>query len=166
VTLRPIVAADLDVFAHEFGTEAGTGPHQWFGFTPVVALRRRFAENGLLTPDGGVLAVAEAGQTAGKVEWFSASWGRVATSRCWSIAIAIRPSFRGRGIGTDAQRLLAEYLFLHTRVQRIQAFTDVENHAERRALEKAGFRLEGVLRSAQWRGGAWHDQALYSTLRA
>jgi aminoglycoside 6'-N-acetyltransferase len=160
-----VVAADLDLFAAEFATEEGTGPHQWFGFTPTHQLRRRFAENGLLTTDGGVLSVAVDTETAGRVEWFPASWGRVATSTCWTIAVAIRPRFRGRGVGTEGQRLLAEYLFLHTRVQRVQAFTDVENVAERRALEKAGFASEGVLRSAQWRAGGWHDQAMYSIIR-
>jgi aminoglycoside 6'-N-acetyltransferase len=56
-------------------------------------------------------------------------------------------------------------LFDHTRAQRIQAFTDIANLAEQRALEKAGFEGEGVLRQAQWRAGHWHDQVLYSTLR-
>ncbi|MEV5878331.1 GNAT family protein [Streptomyces sp. NPDC052101] len=33
-------------------------------------------------------------------------------------------------------------------------------------MEKAGFVREGVLRSAQWRGGQWHDQVIFSMLRA
>jgi hypothetical protein len=49
--------------------------------------------------------------------------------------------------------------------KRVQAFTDVENVAERRALENVGFVQEGVLRSAQWRQGSWHDQILYSIVR-
>jgi RimJ/RimL family protein N-acetyltransferase len=68
-------------------------------------------------------------------------------------------------VGTEAQRQIAEYLFLHTRAQRIQAYTDVENIAEQRALEKAGFAQEGVMRSAQWRAGRWHDQVMYSIIR-
>ncbi|MFB9397294.1 GNAT family N-acetyltransferase [Streptomyces echinatus] len=76
------------------------------------------------------------------------------------------PAAHGRGIGTQAQRLLAEYLFDHTRAERLQAWTDCANLAEQRALEKAGFVREGVLRSAQWRGGQWHDQVIFSMLRA
>jgi aminoglycoside 6'-N-acetyltransferase len=30
---------------------------------------------------------------------------------------------------------------------------------------QAGFTREGVLRSAQWRGGAWHDLVIFSKLR-
>ncbi|SCG55587.1 GNAT family N-acetyltransferase [Micromonospora halophytica] len=165
VVLRPVTGADLDLFEVEFATESGTGPWQWFGFTPTHGLRRRFAETGLLDADGGVLTVEVDGVTVGRVEWFPASWGRPATSMCWTIAAGLRAAYRGRGIGTAAQRQLAEYLFLHTRAQRVQAFTDVSNVAEQRALEKAGFEREGVIRSGQWRQGEWHDQVLYSILR-
>ncbi len=166
VALRPVTASDLELFETEFASEHGTGIHQWFGFTPPHGLRRAFAENGLLSPDGGALSVVDAhGETAGRVEWFKASWGRPDTSSCWTIAAGLRPTFRGRGIGAEAQRLLVAYLFQHTRAQRVQAYTDIENIAEQRALEKAGFSREGVLRSAQWRHGCWHDQVLYSCIR-
>jgi len=166
IRLRPVTGEDLDLFEREFSGPEGTGPYQWFGFTSLAGLRRQFAETGLLGPDGGVLSVAEAGRTVGRVEWFAGTWGRPATSTCWSLAIGLVPAAQGRGIGTQAQRLLAEYLFDHTRVERLQAWTDCANLAEQRALEKAGFVREGVLRSAQWRGGQWHDQVIFSMLRA
>ena len=163
--LRPVTASDLDLFETEFSTEVGTGSWQWFGFTPMHGLRRRFAETGLLDADGGVLTVESDGVAVGRVEWFPSTWGRPATSSCWSIAAGLRASYRGRGIGTEAQQQLTEYLFLHTRAQRVQAFTDVTNIAEQRALEKAGFEREGTVRSGQWRQGQWRDQVLYSILR-
>lgn len=58
-----------------------------------------------------------------------------------------------------------EYLFACTLAHRIQAGTDVDNAAERRALEKAGFTLEGVMRASAFFGGRYHDEALYSILR-
>jgi RimJ/RimL family protein N-acetyltransferase len=42
----------------------------------------------------------------------------------------------------------------------------VDNLAEQRALERAGFAREGVLRSAQFRDGRFHDLVLYSRLRS
>jgi aminoglycoside 6'-N-acetyltransferase len=72
---------------------------------------------------------------------------------------------RGKGIGSAAQDLLARYLFEHTRAERIQASTDIDNLAERGALARAGFQEEGVLRRAQWRAGRWHDMVIYSRLR-
>ena len=53
-----------------------------------------------------------------------------------------------------------------TLVERIEAETDVENVAEQRALERAGFTREGVLRHAQFRAGRWRDSVIYSILRA
>ncbi|MEU9015595.1 GNAT family protein [Streptomyces sp. NPDC048479] len=124
----------------------GTSSERWFGFQSTADLRRRFAENGLLGPDGGLLSVAEGDVTVGRVKWFPGSWGPADLAN-WSLAIGLVPSARSRGIGTRAQQLLAEYLFDHTRADRIQAWTDCANLAEQRALEKAGFVKEGVLRS-------------------
>jgi len=39
------------------------------------------------------------------------------------------------------------------------------NIAEQRALEKAGFTREGVMRGIGWRGGSWRDGVMYSLLR-
>lgn len=166
VALRPVTRTDLDIFEAEFSAPEGTGPFQWFGHRSPVGLRRHFDETGLLAEDGGTLTVCvDDDDVAGRVEWFKSLWGRPETSWCWTIAIGLRPAHQGRGIGTEAQRLLTAYLFDHTRAQRIQAFTDTANLAEQRALKKAGFEREGVLRQAQWRAGTWHDQILYSTLR-
>ncbi len=57
------------------------------------------------------------------------------------------------------------YLFAHTQANRIQASTEITNVGEQRALEKAGFTREGVLRGAGFRDGQWRDGVLYSVLR-
>ena len=72
---------------------------------------------------------------------------------------------RAKGYGGHAQRLLAEYLFAHTQVNRVEASTEVANVAEQRALESAGFTREGVLRGACFRNDAWRDMVMYSMLR-
>ena len=88
------------------------------------------------------------------------------TSHCWNIGIGLLERARGRGYGTRAQRLIAEYLFAHTQVNRIEAETETGNLAEQRALEKAGFTREGVLRGAIFRDGQWHDMVSYSMIRS
>ena len=92
-----------------------------------------------------------------------ASWPlrRPGTGRSGSLLL----EFRGRGIGRRAQAKLCDYLFRHTPVQRIQAGAHPESVAEQRPLEKAGFRLEGVLRACEFRDGAWRDGHLFSRLR-
>ena len=52
-----------------------------------------------------------------------------------------------------------------TTVHRIWAGTEVDNLAEQRALEKAGFTREGITRAAGWRDGAWRTGVIYSVLR-
>ena len=96
------------------------------------------------------------------------SWRRRHTappSHCWALGIGLFPRARGRGYGTQAHRLLAGYLFAHTTVHRIEAATETGNIAEQKALERAGFRREGVLRGTRWRGGEWRDEALHGLLR-
>jgi RimJ/RimL family protein N-acetyltransferase len=69
-------------------------------------------------------------------------------------------------VGAAAQRLLADQLLSQSGANRVEADTDVGNIAEQRALERAGFTREGVVRGAQWRRGAWHDRVLYGRLRS
>jgi RimJ/RimL family protein N-acetyltransferase len=163
VALRRVNEDDLPVLEKIMDRPEGAGPFQWYGWRDPGVLRRRWAENGLLGDDGGMLLAVRRGDALGFV-----SWRRIVTSMssfCWNIGIALLPGARGHGYGTQAQRLLARYLFHHTQVQRLEAGTDVDNAAERRALEKAGFTLEGVLRGHAFRLGEWHDTALYSLLR-
>jgi RimJ/RimL family protein N-acetyltransferase len=163
VALRPVGEADLTVLDRVLADPDASGPFQWYGWRDPSRLRRRWADNGLLGDDGGTLIVVHATDVLGFV-----AWHKVVTSMssyCWNVGIGLLPEFRGRGHGTEAQRLLVRYLFAHTQVQRIEAGADVENIAERRALEKVGFRREGVMRGHSFRLGAWHDTVLYSVLR-
>jgi RimJ/RimL family protein N-acetyltransferase len=102
---------------------------------------------------------------AGDVSWHYLRWGPNEASRCPMIGIWLRPVARGRGVGRAAQRALAELFFAHTAVNRVEAHTDVDNIAEQRALEGAGFTREGLIRGAQWRHGAYRDGYLYAVLR-
>jgi RimJ/RimL family protein N-acetyltransferase len=166
VALRPMTSNDVEDFAIALMSDEGTGQFQWFGFTSSEGLRRRHRDDGLITDLGGVLAIDGLEGRVGQVEWFPAHWGRPGTSLSWTIAIGIDHLHRNQGIGSEAQRQLVTYLFLHTRAERIQAFTDKDNIAEQRALVSAGFSLEGTIRRSQWRSGSWHDLLLYSILRS
>jgi RimJ/RimL family protein N-acetyltransferase len=129
-------------------------------------------KNPLRTPLGnlwqepGGLIVAQQGECMGSVSWYDQQWGPGEGSRAYGIGISLLPGARGRGIGTWAQIELTRLLFMHTPVNRVEASTDVTNVAEQRALAKAGFTREGVMRGAQWRLGEWHDLVQFSKLRA
>ncbi|HEV2781422.1 MAG TPA: GNAT family N-acetyltransferase [Actinophytocola sp.] len=114
-----------------------------------------------------VLTIVDAAtaEPIGMIGWHAVSYGGTLSAAAWNIGIGLVPEARGRGAGTTAQRLLAEHLFATTEVDRVEASTDVDNVAEQRALEKAGFRREGVLRGAQLRGGRRRDIVHYGLLR-
>lgn len=123
-------------------------------------------DSDLLPEDSQRAAVVDhRGTLLGSVSWHVVRYGPNRRSRAWNIGINLVPAARGRGYGSEAQRLLAEHLLATTDLDRIEASTDVDNHAEQRALERAGFTRDGVLRGAQYRAGARHDLAVYSLLR-
>lgn len=102
------------------------------------------------------------GVTAGFVSWHQGGYG---VGKYWVLGISLLPEWRGKGVGWRAQAMLCDYLFAHTPAQRIEASTHPENLAEQKSLEKAGFRKEGVLRSAEFRAGEWHDLWVYGRVR-
>jgi RimJ/RimL family protein N-acetyltransferase len=106
------------------------------------------------------------GAIVGSIQYNRVSYGPADDSRAWMIGIGLFPEARGQGIGTEAQRLFAAWLFDTTDVNRVEASTDVENIAEARSLEKAGFTREGIVRGAQFRAGAYHDLVLFATIRS
>jgi RimJ/RimL family protein N-acetyltransferase len=163
VTLRPVTEDDLSWLEGLRDGPVATGLHGWHGWTDPKRRRRQWSESGLLGDDGGTLIVLHDTDRVGDVSWRKVKTGPTAFS--WAIGIGLAPEFRGRGYGSEAQRLLARYLFAHTQVNRIEATTEITNVAEQRALEKAGFTREGILRGATFRQGRWHDQVIYSVLR-
>jgi RimJ/RimL family protein N-acetyltransferase len=170
VSLRPLKAGDLPLFAAWDNDDEHQGSFNNFGLRWSERLHRDFAENGLLGGEKGTLAIvlgstARAEEVIGLVSYRQVSYGPMDTSKAYNIGISITARHRGQGYGVEAQQLLAVYLFATYPVMRVEATTDIENVAEQRALEKAGFTREGVIRSAQWRNGAWHDMVLYSRLR-
>jgi RimJ/RimL family protein N-acetyltransferase len=164
VQLRPLTTADLP--ALEAAGNPETDPFNWAGHSDPCTLAATIAARQTLRDTGGQLAVVNPGGTLlGNVSWRQVRTGPSVHSWCWNIGITLLPEQRGQGYGAAAQRALAVYLFEQTPAMRVEADTDVENTAEQRALEKAGFTREGVMRQAQWRGGRWHDMVMYAVLR-
>lgn len=163
VSLRPYRLED----AARFDTEAQLpGSFAFFGWRAENTMVRRFTADGLIGEDRGNLVVDVDGVgPVGDVGWVPVFHGPPPNNFALNVGIALLAEHRGKGYGTEAQRLLAEHLFAYTRFERLEASTDVTNVAEQRALTKAGFTREGVLRHAQWRAGAFHDVVLYSRLR-
>ena len=165
VRLRQATPDDADLL-ETWQQPAYIGDFNRFGLPPRP-LRKALRESGLVGEQGGALVVEvlAGGRPIGTVSWHAEMYGPNPESLAWNIGINLIPEARGQGFGGEAQRLLGEWLLATTGANRIEAMTDLENLPEQRALEKAGFTREGVLRGAQFRGGAWHDIVVYSLLR-
>lgn len=70
----------------------------------------------------------------------------------------------GKGIMTHAVQFLTAWAFQELKLHRISAEPYATNTASHRVLEKAGFTLEGVLRSSVFKDGKILDQFLFSQI--
>lgn len=170
--LRLLTPVEADAIDAEHTPELDG--YSWFGARRPGGLRRRVESGQDLTPERGNFAISEdvgsaiaheSGRLLGDISWRRIPTGPTPHSFCWEFGVYVLLAERGRGVGTEAQRLIAAYLFDTTLAQRVQASTDVTNLAEQRSLEKAGFTREGILRGIQFRFGEWHDMVSYSKLR-
>lgn len=75
----------------------------------------------------------------------------------------IGESFWGRGIATSAIRAVTQYAIERHALTRVFALPFAHNTASCRALEKAGFVLEGRLRHSAVKDGVIQDQLLFAS---
>lgn len=73
--------------------------------------------------------------------------------------------FWGQGIMTEAIRLVTNYAFQHFNFVRIQSNVNDNNPASMRALEKAGFKREALMKNAIIKNGEIMDEHLFALLR-
>jgi [ribosomal protein S5]-alanine N-acetyltransferase len=164
VHLRPFREENLE-HLDRLSTDATLSkPFLWFGFKSKEGFRRRWEKDGFLESDPRLLIVAQSDDSPlGWVSWREE--GRLTSLGTYEIGVLLFPEHRGHGFGTEAQRLLAEYLFSTRPVHKLWAGTETTNLVEQRALERCGFVREGVLREDLFRDGAWRDTAVYGLLR-
>jgi RimJ/RimL family protein N-acetyltransferase len=71
---------------------------------------------------------------------------------------------RGRGVATQALRLVSRWVLTKLPVERLELVTEAENVASQRVAEKAGFRREGLLRRYLVLKGERRDCVMFSLL--
>jgi RimJ/RimL family protein N-acetyltransferase len=98
--LRPVHESDLGELVRLVWDPDATGEFQWFGFRMAKAreIERRWHDDGLTGGEASFLTVESDDGCAGWVTWRVLPTGNV------EIGIALFPEYRGRGIGTEAQR--------------------------------------------------------------
>ena len=166
LALRAFCEDDLGFLDRLCSDPQALGPFEWTGFGDVRARRRRWEQDGYVGPDSTALAVVLAdGTLAGIASWKARNRSDPDRGICYEIGLALLPEHRGHGLGTAAQQLLVDYLLKSTTVHRLEAFTDSENIAEQKALERIGFQREGLMREVLFQNGSWRDAVIYALLR-
>ncbi|MEU8753793.1 GNAT family N-acetyltransferase [Streptomyces chartreusis] len=87
-----------------------------------------------------------------------------ATARSCTFRTLVGPRGRGRGIGTEATRLIVGHGFGQLGLHRIQLEAYGHNPRALRVYEKVGFVVEGVRREADFRDGQWRDWVMMAVL--
>ncbi|WP_329276622.1 GNAT family N-acetyltransferase [Streptomyces sp. NBC_01451] len=85
-------------------------------------------------------------------------------ARSCTFRTLLGPKGRGRGLGTEATRLILAYGFEQLGLHRIELQAWAHNHRALRVYEKVGFVVEGVRREVHLRDGEWADEVLMAIL--
>ena len=162
VVLRPMRAEDAGpMFASMSDEEANrlTGTHQTFTLEQIEAwcASRQEADDRL---DLSIIDRAS-GEWVGEVvinDWDP-------DNHTCNFRIAIGPQGRNRGLGSEATRLIIDYVFEHLPINRIGLGVFAFNPRAIHVYERAGFTREGVTRAALYWDGQYHDAIQMSILR-
>jgi aminoglycoside 6'-N-acetyltransferase len=104
-------------------------------------------------------AIVADGEAVGAVQfWEESDPG----SRCADVDIFVAPESQGRGLGTEAMRLIVRHLVEDRGHHRVTLSTAVDNARAIHLYEKAGFRPVGVTRKSSLNelSGEWEDELL------
>jgi aminoglycoside 6'-N-acetyltransferase len=114
-------------------------------------------------PEQTRLTILVDGRVAGLIQFGEETHPRY---RHATIDLFLDPALHGRGIGTEALRLLCEHLIRERAHHRLTIDPAADNQAAIRCYEKAGFRPVGTMRAYEHRGGGEYRDALLMELVA
>ena len=70
----------------------------------------------------------------------------------------------GKGIGSEAVRLVTEFAFDRVALHRVEAYVSPRNKGSIIVLERSGYLLEGLLRQLLYINGVWEDHYMYAMI--
>ena len=84
--------------------------------------------------------------------------------RTAELGYIVAPAARGRGVATEALRLLTKWALEELGMLRLELLIGVQNDASKRVAERSGYRREGLLRSVHLKQGRREDTEIWSRL--
>ncbi len=152
VVLRPTTAAHVPEF---LAILSHPEVAKWWGGYDLERVRRE-----LLGPQG--YAVELHGGVVGLIIYYEED---DADHRHAGIDLALHPDAHGQGLGADAMRTMARFLFDVRGHHRIVIDPAAHNERAIRSYTRVGFRPIGVMRDYERRlDGSWHDGLLMDLL--
>jgi ribosomal-protein-alanine N-acetyltransferase len=102
------------------------------------------------------------GQIAGEISFRQTDEYNKAKAR---ISYWIAKAYRNKGISTKAVKIITKYAFIKYKLVRMEANVRTFNKASARVLEKAGYRLEGILKKNKFKNGKFLDDMLWAKVK-
>jgi aminoglycoside 6'-N-acetyltransferase len=154
VAVRSLTEADLPALE---AVMASPGVREWWWDFDVGDFARHTTE-----PDVEPFVIEHAGEVVG---YLQVAEEDSLQYRFAGIDLALRDDAQGRGLGSDAVRTIARYLFDERGHHRLTIDPALANTRAIRCYEKVGFSRVGVLHEYE-RGadGTWHDGVLMELL--
>ncbi|CAL9580689.1 GNAT family N-acetyltransferase [Streptomyces sp. NPDC088935] len=160
--LRPFTTEDADVMWEIINDPEVVR----FTFEPSteLTLDRLRSWYGVRTADPDRLDLAVTDRATGELVGEVVLYEWDPSARSCTFRTLMGPRGRGRGLGSEATRLVVGHAFEQVGLHRVQLEVYADNPRARRVYEKAGFVVEGVRREAALRGGEWVDDVLMAVL--
>jgi len=165
ITLEPLAQRHVPVFQtlvleddiRRF-TMVPTRPDRHFAANWVARYERGWAEGSragfaILGGDGAIVG-------------FAGIFGLDDPGAEGEIGYLVAAEARGQGIAGRSVALLTRWGFDELGLERIELRIDTDNVASARVAERAGYRLDGVLRSKHFKEGLRTDLGIWSRLRS
>ena len=81
------------------------------------------------------------------------------------VGYSMDENFVGRGIATEAVKLVVDFAFTSLKLHRVEAYITPKNIPSTRVVEKVGFVREGLMRKLLYINGEWVDHYMYAILQ-
>jgi RimJ/RimL family protein N-acetyltransferase len=163
ITLRLVHESDLEQLYLFHQDIENRGQYFPLGVIPEPIFHQRFAKTGFWEKEEGMLLIVnDEDVILGHIEFFQT----VSYLDELELSYHIYASKNaGKGIATEAVKLMTGYLFGRNKHNRIRLIIHPENLASRRVAEKCGYIHEGTARGAWYHNGQNHDVEVYALLR-
>lgn len=164
VSLRPFAFTDAPSLARHANNLAiarnlnDAFPHPYTLNDAKDFIQRRKAE-----PFPTVLAIEIKGEAAGAVGLFLQQGIQKKNAE---LGYWISEEYWGKGMGTSVVEWMIKYAFSTFDLLRLYARPFPFNIASQRVLEKNGFKLEAILKSALYKDNIVYDEWIYSILKS